>query len=252
MKGVLVMLLTDILDFLEHKAPAYTAEEWDNVGLLTDCGHEDIRGVVVALDATPAAIAFAAEQKAQLLITHHPIIFSPLQTVTADMPAATALLSGVSVLSLHTNLDKAKGGVNDTLCARLGLQDVEIAADGMSRIGTLPTPMTAPDFAALVAERLQTTVSYTYGRMVKTVAVCGGGAGENVLSFGDTVDAYVTGEIKHHEFLAAKAALFTAVAAGHYATEMPVVDTLTGWLREAFPALQVHAFYDEQPYKTIG
>ncbi len=245
------MLLTEIIEFLEHKAPADTAEEWDNVGLLVDCGHEEISSAVVALDATPAAIAFAVENGAQLLITHHPIIFSPLKSITGDMPAANALLGSISVLSLHTNLDKAQGGVNDTLAMRLGLQNVHVANDGMSRIGELPVPMTVPDFAALVAEKLDTDVSYTYGRMVKTVAVCGGGAGDGVFTFSDTVDAYVTGEMKHHEFLAAKSALFTAVAAGHYATEMPVVDTLSGWLRDAFPSLQVHAFYDENPYKTV-
>ncbi len=245
------MLLTDIVEFLEQKAPACTAAEWDNVGLLVDCGHDEIRSTVVALDATPAAIAFAVENDAQLLITHHPVIFSPLKNITADMSAAQALLSGVSVLCLHTNLDKAVGGVNDTLAVRLGLQNITTAADGMTRVGELSTPMTASDFAALVSEKLDAPVSYTYGHMVQRVAVCGGGAGDGVFAFQDAADAYVTGEMKHHEFLAADAALFTAVAAGHYATEVPVVDTLTGWLRDAFPALQVLPFYDKAPYKTI-
>lgn len=245
------MLLTDIIEFLERKAPAATAEEWDNVGLLVDAGHEDIPLVAVALDATPAAIAFAVENGARLLITHHPVIFSPLKTISADMPAASALTAGVSVLSLHTNLDKAVGGVNDTLAARLGLENVRVAVDGMTRIGELSAPMTAPDFADLVSQKLDAPVSYTYGRMVKTVAVCGGGAGDGVFAFQSEADAYVTGEMKHHEFLAAKSALFTAVAAGHYATEAPVVDTLTAWLREAFPMLQVLPFYDEAPYKSV-
>ena len=245
------MLLKEIVDFLEQKAPAATAEEWDNVGLLVDTGCEEIATAVVALDATPAALAFAVENGAKLLITHHPIIFSPLSAVTADMPAMAALTAGVSVLSLHTNLDKAAGGVNDTLARLLALRDVRVAADGMTRLGELEAPMTAPDFAAYVSKTLDTPVSYTYGRMVKTVAVCGGGAGDGVFAFADAADAYVTGEIKHHEFLAAKDRLFTAVAAGHYATEVPVVDTLTAWLREAFPTLSVLPFYDEAPYKSV-
>lgn len=245
------MLLTDVIAFLEQKAPAHTAEEWDNVGLLVDAGHEEIRSAVVALDVTPAALAFAVGNGAQLLITHHPVIFSSLKSITADMPAASALLSGVSVLSLHTNLDKAAGGVNDTLAARLGLMDIAVAEDGMTRVGHLPAPMTASAFATLVSEKLDTPVSYTYGHAVQRVAVCGGGAGDGVLACENIADAYVTGEMKHHEFLAAQAALFTAVAAGHYATEVPVVDTLTGWLRDAFPALQVLPFYDKAPYNTI-
>lgn len=245
------MLLKEIVSFLEQKAPAHTAEEWDNVGLLVDAGNDDIQTAVVALDATPAALEFAVANGAKLLITHHPVIFSPLKAIAHDMPAATALSAGVSVLSLHTNLDKAAGGVNDTLARLLNLRDVQTAEDGMTRLGKLDAPLTAPDFAAFVSEKLGTSVSYTYGRMVKTVAVCGGGAGDGVFAFADVADAYVTGEIKHHEFLAAKDRLFTAVAAGHYATEVPVVDTLTAWLRDAFPTLSVLPFYDEAPYQSV-
>lgn len=243
------MLLQDILTFFEQKAPAATAEEWDNVGLLVDCGHTDITKAVVALDATPAALNFAKDNGAELLITHHPIIFSPLSAVEHTHPAAVALKNGVSVLSLHTNLDKAAGGVNDTLAEKLGLQNVTVAADGMTRIGTLAAPLSAADFAALCAKKLDTPVSFCGDKEVKTVAVCGGGAGDGVFSFADTADAYVTGEIKHHEWLAANAAGLCAVAAGHYATEVPIVNTLCRWLQDTDMA--VLPFQDTAPYKGV-
>ena len=109
--------LAEIIDFLEKKAPAGTAEAWDNVGLLADAGNKETDTVCVALDATAAAIDFAAKMGAKLLVTHHPVIFHPLKRLSPYTPAVAALTKGVSVLSLHTNLDKAAGGVNDTLAA---------------------------------------------------------------------------------------------------------------------------------------
>lgn len=241
------MFLQEILAFFEQKAPNITAEEWDNVGLLVDCGHTHITKAVVALDATSAALRFAKQQGAELLITHHPVIFSPLTALSHTDPAVQALQNGVSVLSLHTNLDKAAGGVNDTLAKTLGLQNVTAAPDGMTRIGTLTAPLAAADFAALCADILHTPVTYCGNKTVKTVAVCGGGAGDGVFTV--TADAYVTGEIKHHEWLAANASGLVAVAAGHYATENPVVDTVVRWLADT--DMQVLPFYDTAPYKGV-
>jgi len=242
------MLLQDLLAFFEQKAPKNTAEEWDNVGLLIDCGHADIKKAVVALDATPAAIEVAAKTGAQLLITHHPVIFSPLASISADNPAALAVKMGISVLSLHTNLDKAAGGVNDTLAAVLGLEKVAVAADGMSRVGSLPAPLSSKDFAALCAEKLGAPVAFRGENEVRTVAVCGGGAGDGVFAFAGVADAYVTGEVKHHEWLAAEQSGLTVVAAGHYSTEVPVIDTLCDWLKDT--AITVYPFYDAIPYRV--
>lgn len=239
--------LAEIIDFLEKKAPAETAEAWDNVGLLADAGNKETDTVCVALDATAAAIDFAAKTGARLLVTHHPVIFHPLKQLTLDTPAVAALTKGVSVLSLHTNLDKAAGGVNDTLAALLGLGDVTMLPDGMTRVGKLPMPKTAANFAKDVAAALSASVAFCGENTVETVAVCGG-AGDGVFSLPTGVDAYVTGEMKHHEFLAAREMGLCAVAAGHYATEAPVIYTLEKWLREAFPALTVEVFADTAPY----
>lgn len=245
------MKITDIVAFLESKAPAATAEEWDNPGLLADSGAKETNTVAVALDATPDAIRFASENGARLLITHHPVIFRPLSRIEADHPASLALKNGVSILCAHTNLDKAKGGVNDTLAARLLLEAITVAPDGMTRIGRLPQEMEPEQFAAFAAERLHTPVQFTGARKVTRVAVCGGGVGDGVFACSETADAFVTGEMKHHEFLAAQQSGLVAVAAGHYATEAPVVDTLTNWLRAQFPALSVMPFYAGAPYRVL-
>lgn len=246
------MQIREILAFLEQKAPADTAEQWDHPGLLVDGGAADADTVVTALDATPAAIRFAARAGAALLITHHPVIFDPIRKLSAAHPAALALQSGVSVFCAHTNLDKASGGVNDTLAAALSLEAVTAAPDGMTRIGRLPHAIPAAGFAALVSRRLNTPVQYAPGsRDVRIVAVCGG-AGSAAIGDTGEIDAYVTGEIKHHEFLAMAINGVTAVAAGHYATEAPVVDVLTDWLQTRFPALAVVPFYEGAPYRVLG
>lgn len=242
------MKIQEIIAFLEQKAPAALAEEWDNVGLLVDKAKTaDI--VVTALDATKEAVTFAKEKGATLLITHHPVIFDPLTALSDAHPAVLAMENGISVLCLHTNLDKAQGGVNDTLCEKLQLTDVTVAADGMTRVGCLPEAMSPAFFADFVSEKLQTPVMFTGGKTVKTVAVCGGGAGDGVFRLEGLADGYVTGEMKHHEFLFANANGQTVVAAGHYATEVPVVDTLTRWLQQAFPKVSVYPFYGQPPYE---
>ncbi len=244
------MLLQDILNFFEQKAPLCTAEEWDSVGLLVDCGHENIDAVAVALDATPDAIRFAQAQGAQLLITHHPIIFAPLRVLSANHPAAVALSCGVSVLCLHTNLDKATGGVNDTLAALLGLQEVTVTPDGLCRVGTI-APISTEQFAALCAQKLGTTVAVCGDNLIGRVAVCGGSGGDYIPDLAGSVDAFVTGEVKHHEFLAAQDSGLTVIAGGHFSTEYPVVNTLKTWLAAAFPDLKITTFETDAPYRFL-
>lgn len=245
------MQVQDIVAFLEEKAPRSTAEEWDNPGLLIGSGTAAAERVLVALDATPAALAEAQRIGAQLLVTHHPVIFRPLRALDAASIPYQAAAAGIAVLSAHTNLDKAAGGVNDTLAALLGLTGVQPGDDGMSRIGVLPAPTNARHFAAQVGERLRTAVRVNGDRPVQRIAVCGGSGGEFIPALSTRADAYVTGEVRHHEWLLAEEQGLTVLEAGHYATEVPVVDTLCRWLGEAFPRLTVAAFRGEPPYETI-
>lgn len=245
------MTVQDIFELLQQKAPLALAEEWDNAGLLVGDGKTEVKTVVVALDVTNAVIDRATEAHAELIVTHHPVIFDALKNVTADSLVYRLASAGVSVISMHTNADKAEGGVNDCLCEKLGLSDIEIAPDGMSRIGKLPASMTADVFATYVAQCLDTAVRVKAGAdMIRTVALCGGGGADLVLSLLDTADAALTGEVKHHEWLSVPLAK-TLVDGGHYATEIVITDRFCEWLHDAFPNLNIILYKGEAPYKTM-
>ena len=159
--------------------------------------------------------------------------------------------AGIAAICAHTNLDKATDGVNDTLARLLGLEAVEIAADGMSRIGRLPEAMSGETFARLVSARLDTAVRMKAGTFpVRTVAVCGGAGGDLVLPLLETCDAAVTGEVKHHEWLAIPEGK-TVVDGGHYATEVGVTAVLQRWLQENFEELTVIAEDRQELYAVI-
>lgn len=244
------MTVQDIFDLLNEKAPFASAEDWDNPGLLVGDPNRPVERVLVALDATAGAVDTAVALGAALILTHHPVIFAPLKRLNANSVPYRLAQEGIALIATHTNLDKAIGGVNDTLADRLGLENVTIAEDGYTRIGVLPGEMTARDFAAHVAHVLDTPVRYAGETPVATVAVCGGGGGDFIAGCVGLADAYVTGEVKHHEWLAA-ADQIGVVEAGHYATEVPVVDTLAAWLEETFPALSVTVYRDGNPYDVI-
>ena len=241
------MTIQEIYNFLNEMAPFATAEEWDNPGLLVGDPHQEVTTVLVALDATAGALDTACALGAQLVLTHHPVIFAPLKRLKADSIPYRLAAEGIALIAAHTNLDKAQGGVNDTLAARLGLENVTTAEDGYTRIGTLPGEMTAKEFATHAAAVLDAPVRYNGDQTVTTVAVCGGGGGDFIAGCAHLADAYVTGEVKHHEWLAA-AGQINVVEAGHYATEVPVVDTLCAWLEERFPDLTVIPYRDGNPY----
>lgn len=244
------MTVKQIVDFLDERAPFASAEEWDNPGLLVGDPHREIRRVLVALDATPGALDTAKAVGADLIVTHHPVIFAPLKRLKADSIPYRLAAEGIALVAAHTNLDKAAGGVNDTLAQRLGLTAVTVAEDGYTRIGSLSDTLTARDFAAHVAKTLDAPARYAGEKPVTTVAVCGGGGGDFIAGCVGLADAYVTGEVKHHEWLSA-ADHINVVEAGHYATEVPMVDTLAGWLEEAFPELTVTVYRDGDPYDVI-
>ena len=187
------MTIQDVYAFLDTRAPFATAEEWDNVGLLVGDGAQPVTGVVVALDATPGALEAARALNANLLITHHPVIFSPLRRLTAEGMPYRLAAEGIGLIAAHTNLDKAAGGVNDALAACLGLEEVTVAADGMTRIGTLPNPEEATVFAHRIAEALETPVRVSGDHRIQRVAVCGGAGGDFAAPLAGQVDAFVTG-----------------------------------------------------------
>ena len=143
------MKVREVLTALEQWAPMSTAEEWDNVGLLAgDCDAE-VTGITVSLDITEDELRFAGLHGANLMVSHHPLIFHPLRRLPADGIVYQLAAAGMHAISMHTNLDKAAGGVNDALASLLGLCDVRVLPDGLFRIGRLPRQMDAESFASI-------------------------------------------------------------------------------------------------------
>lgn len=242
-----------VLSLLDGIAPLSTAEPWDNVGLLVGSPADPVRRIAVALDATADTVAQAAAAGAQLLVTHHPAIFSPLRRIARGDVPYLAAAAGVDLIAVHTDLDKAAGGVNDALAALLGLCDVTAAPDGMCRIGKLPAAAAPQELARLIGARLHTAVRVNaIGRPVRTLAVCGGSGGDLIDDLAGRADALLTGEVRHQQWLQANAAGLTVCEAGHFATEHPVVQTLHDRLRAAFPDIPLTVCAEQAPYETIG
>ena len=170
--------LTELASYLESIAPAQTAESWDNVGVLVRCAQE-VTGVLCALDITPATVREARAVGCNAIVSHHPVIFRPLKELRQDDVPALLVREGVSAVCMHTNLDKAQGGVNDVLAQALGLRDTEPFAGGIGRVGVLPETMEAAAFAQFVGKALAAPVKWADAHgPVRRVAVVSGSGGD--------------------------------------------------------------------------
>lgn len=229
MKGIPVQC---IYDWLNALAPFDTAEDFDNVGLLLGDPAAPVENALFGLDLTPALARRAAEIGAELVITHHPIIFSPLRRIDYTIAQGQALceLAGrrVNVLAAHTNWDKAPGGVSDSLAQALCLHGAT-RGDDYLRIGELTALLTADELEQAVRTALKAPVRRygTAARSIGRVAVAGGAYGEGAArACALGAQAYVVGEIRHHEVLDACARGLVVYEAGHAATELPGVAAL--------------------------
>lgn len=236
----------EILSYLEERAPLSLAEDWDNVGLLAGKHEQTVTRVLCALDVTEGVIAEAIARGAELIVAHHPLIFTPVQTITADNTTGRALLGAIrhdiSLICMHTNADCAEGGVNDVLAATLGLIDVVSMAAGenglMGRVGNLHTAMTPYAFAGFAKERLGAGgVRFTDGgRPIRRVAVGGGSCGKLMgYALSKGADAFVIGDCSYDLMQRAQSLGLTLVDAGHFPTENPMTAVFAAWIGDKFP-----------------
>ncbi len=218
---------------LNKIAPYELAESWDNCGLLIDCGGETDK-ILFALDLTNAVVAEAAALGCGVIVTHHPAIFQGVKALADGDPVLAAARAGVSVLSVHTCFDAAAGGVNDVLCEKLGVDAPELFAI-IGRGGNIKRT-DALTLAVNVKNVLRcSVVRYVDGgKPIERVAVIGGSAGEFIGEASwQGYDAFVTGELKHHEAIYAKQLGLTVIAAGHFETENPAMDALRAAVESA-------------------
>lgn len=244
----------DIVRFMESIAPQSKKESWDNVGLL--CGRKDkqVTTILVALDPFEDVAEEAVKLGADLIVTHHPLIFHPLYSLTDDTAigrtAATLLRHDIAAFSAHTNLDIAPQGVGSCLARALGLENISViepiekTADGvwgLLRKGTV-APQSLNDFLAHVKRALQApAVRYApASEKVHRVAVGGGACADEWKSaFAAGCDTFVTADARYNDFWDARDAGLTLIDAGHFYTENPVCTYLRRILQEAFPEIRV-------------
>ena len=245
--------IRSILEALDEWAPFASAESWDNVGLLVGTAQACVQRVMTSLDVTPAVVEQAAAFGAQLLISHHPVLFRPISRLLPDHPVYLLARQGIAAIAAHTNLDSADGGVNDGLAALLGLSDVRKGKDGLCRIGSLEQPLSPARFVELAAHSLGVPAGGIQwqdgGKDIQTVGVCSGAGGDYLEELAASSDAVVTGELHYHEWPLTTSV--TIVAAGHYYTEIHAARLLAQRLREAFPMLSIEAAREDCPYRTV-
>lgn len=238
--------VSDVYDYLRGIAPLELQMDFDNAGIQVGSLEQEVGKILVALDITNAVIDEALALGAQLIVSHHPLIFGGLNNVTAEGKGAKTLRlarAGISAISMHTNLDIAQGGVNDVLIELLGANSEQgLDADNCGRVGELPEPMEFMAFAKMCREKLnvQGLRYYNAGRPVKRLAVMGGAGGSEVqAAFDKGCDTYVTADVSYHQFQLADELKINLIDADHFCTENPIVPVLARRLDERFPAVEV-------------
>ena len=267
----MMVRVTDILAGLESLAPGRLAEEWDNIGLQVGHPGWPVRRVIVALDPTPAVVQEAITVGADVLVTHHPLLFHPLrclnlETVTGGL-IQRLVNKEVAVITAHTNLDSVQGGINDVLVKMLALTPTAVlqpAADdaqaGLGRIGKLSPPV---DFETLV-RRIKQLMGLEFVRFagqienrVQRVAVCSGSGSSLVRPFLDsTADVFITGDVRYHDAREIEAHHRGVIDIGHFESERIIVQhlvqRLSAWLeRKGLEAAVQAATCEETPFKSL-
>lgn len=243
------MTVNDIYNFLDGIAPFGLQDKWDNSGLLVGNPDKKVSKILISLDITNDVVKEAAEKRAELIISHHPVIFSPIKSVLSESVVYKLIENGISAICSHTPLDVAQGGMNDIIFKllkdRLSLSDVWKILEPTGEntgYGRICTSLNTEGFTTLeLAEILKDVfgckaVKYSdVNRRIKKIAYCSGSGGsmiEMVLKSG--ADAFITGDIKHNIWIDAQNSGLILFDCGHYHTEVIATDYLKEKISEKF------------------
>lgn len=252
------MKVKDILHWLDEIAPLDSCEDFDNVGLLVGSAEAEVTGVRFCMDVTADTVRAAVKSGANVIIAHHPFLFHAVKRIDTDSVFGEILTSvlqnRMQIIGMHTNWDKAPGGVSDALAKAMQLTGIRHADDYL-RVGRLEKPMTAAVLRDKAQEVLQAPVRL-YGdpeRMISTLAVAGGAYGDGiVLADRERADAFLVGEIHHHQIVEAAAMRLCILDAGHYATEYPGVVAMYRLFGERFADVTEVTLEERSPYEEAG
>ncbi|MBQ8855853.1 MAG: Nif3-like dinuclear metal center hexameric protein [Bacteroidales bacterium] len=240
----------DVTKVIEDFAPLSIQEGWDNSGLCIGSPEAPVTSVLLGLDCTPELVDEAIECGADMIVTHHPLIFSGLKKISPEDQVGEAVIkaikAGISIYAAHTSADKVIAGVSGAMAARLGLQDVSILDEdgegtGLGVVGDLPQPLSAEDAVALVKERFSLKAMRTSRPVegkISRVAMCGGSGGSLIKAAAASgAQLYISGDISYHNFFTREG--FMIMDIGHYESEIEIVDILFSLLRKNFPTFAV-------------
>ena len=256
------MLCKEIMQVIEASFPTEAALGFDNVGLLAGRSGKEVNRVYLALDATDAVIDRALEWEADLLITHHPLIFSPLKKVNDEDFVSRRVLrmirNDLSYYAMHTNYDVL--GMADLAAGMLDLTETEVLeevldGEGIGRTGRLPNIMTLEECGQFVKERFSLPNVKIFGELNKMVATAAisPGSGKSMArpAFEAGVDVLISGDIDHHTGIDMADCGMAVIDAGHYGIEHIYIEDMKKFLEKELPALKICTAPVRQPFQVI-
>ncbi len=245
------MKVREITSAIEAFAPLSIQENWDNSGLIIGSPEQEVHGILLGFDCTAELVDEAVERGADMVVTHHPLIFGGLKKIAPEDPVGLAVLkaaaAGVAVYAAHTTADKVLAGVSGAMARRLGLKDIQVLDEesggyGLGAVGNLPEPMGGVEFIEYVKSTFGLKVarcSRVPDVPVRRVAMCGGSGGSligNARKAG--AQAYLCGDISYHHFFTTKN--FMVIDIGHFEGEVEIVEILFSLLRKKFPNFAIY------------
>ncbi len=241
-----------VVEVLEQVAPLALSESWDNTGLLLGDPLRPVNRIMTCLTLTGDSVAEAIEERAELVISHHPLPFKPLAKITTATSTGKLVWqlasSGISVYSPHTAWDSAMDGINAQLARKLSIHETEslIASQshelGAGRCGTLPRPSSIEKIAAKLAASIPACRprAVFIDRPIERVAFgCGSGGSFLSAAADKACDLLITGEATFHTCLEAQSLGVGLLMIGHFASEKFAMDQLADRLAIAFPGLSI-------------
>ena len=244
------MKVKEITQVIEAFAPLSIQEGWDNSGLCVGSPDDEVTSILIGLDCTEKLIDEAIECGADMIVTHHPLIFSGLKKISPEDTVGAAVIkairAGICIYAAHTNADKVIAGVSGAMAAKLGLSDIKILDEdgegtGLGVIGNLPSPISSEQAIALVKDRFSLKMIKTsapLNKPISRIAMCGGSGSSlirNAMNAG--ADLYISGDISYHNFFTPEN--FMLMDIGHYESEIEIVDILFSLITKNFPTFAV-------------
>ena len=247
------MKIKEVLSALERFAPLPLQESWDNAGLQVGLTETEVSGALLCLDVNEKIIDEAIQKGCNLVVSHHPLLFRGLKTISdltdVQRTVMKAVQKGICVISMHTNMDNAKGGVNYKMAEKLGLRDVQFLApktvngveSGSGVIGGLPEAQAADDFVLVVKKAFGVECAMCnelLRRPVRKVALCGG-AGDFLLddALKAGADAFITGEMHYHQYFGYEQQIQICVI-GHYQSEQYTAEIFRDIIEKECPGVK--------------